>query len=409
MPTPDDKTRSLIFLSLLCFTLADVRDGLGPFLGVYLQGKGWTPDSIGYAMTAGGMAGMLFATPSGALVDRTVKKRLLLGLATAGIVCACALVFFSRGVPAVWTSKIVQGALAAAIAPALTSITLGLVGQNGLPARLGKNEAWNHFGNCSTALLGGVVGYYHGIPGVFAVMALMGVMVLLCLGCINPRQIDHAVARGLEPDQSPASVPLKTLFSNMPLLAVAGVLFFFHLGNAAMLPLLGQSAVARFQVDPAVYTASTVFIAQVTMIAVSLWSARAARSQGYGVLFLLALAALPARGMVACFYDSPWSLVPVQILDGVGAGLMGVATPGLIARLLRGSGHINTGLGFAMTIQGIGAALSSSYGGLFAWRMGYGAAFFALALAPCLGLLLFMGASKALPRLSEAAAPMGEE
>lgn len=30
----EDKTRSLAFLSLLCFGLADVRDGLGPFLGV---------------------------------------------------------------------------------------------------------------------------------------------------------------------------------------------------------------------------------------------------------------------------------------------------------------------------------------------------------------------------------------
>lgn len=31
--------RSLLFLSILCFALADVRDGLGPFLGVFLQSK----------------------------------------------------------------------------------------------------------------------------------------------------------------------------------------------------------------------------------------------------------------------------------------------------------------------------------------------------------------------------------
>ena len=43
----EDKTRSLAFLSLLCFGLADVRDGLGPFLGVYLQQQGWTADEIG--------------------------------------------------------------------------------------------------------------------------------------------------------------------------------------------------------------------------------------------------------------------------------------------------------------------------------------------------------------------------
>ena len=38
------KRKSFVFLSLLCFSLADVRDGLGPFLGVYLQGEGWRPD-----------------------------------------------------------------------------------------------------------------------------------------------------------------------------------------------------------------------------------------------------------------------------------------------------------------------------------------------------------------------------
>lgn len=405
MPSDNDKTRSFIFLSLLCFALADVRDGLGPFLGVFLQGKGWTPDEIGYAMTAGGLAGMLCATPSGALADKTTRKRLMLGLATVGIVFACALVFFSTDIKVVWTSKIVQGALAAAIAPALTGITLGMVGQKDLPLRLGRNEAWNHFGNCSTAFMAGIIGYYYGIPGVFAVMALMGLLVVICLWRINPRRINHAVARGLEPHQKQDIISFTGLLSNHALLAIAGTLFFFHLGNAAMLPLLGQSAVARFKVDPAVYTAATVFIAQTTMIAASLWSARAALSRGYGVLFLIALAALPVRGVTACFFDSPWSLVPVQILDGVGAGLMGVATPGLVARLLKGTGHINMGLGFVLTIQGIGAAFSSSYGGLFARYIDYGAAFFALAFAPCLGFLLFVVASRRLPHLSQANSP----
>ena len=49
------KRKSFVFLSLLCFSLADVRDGLGPFLGVYLQGEGWRPDEIGFTMTAGGL------------------------------------------------------------------------------------------------------------------------------------------------------------------------------------------------------------------------------------------------------------------------------------------------------------------------------------------------------------------
>ena len=38
------------------FFLADLRDGLGPFLGVFLQGRGWAPGEIGIVMTLGGLA-----------------------------------------------------------------------------------------------------------------------------------------------------------------------------------------------------------------------------------------------------------------------------------------------------------------------------------------------------------------
>lgn len=110
----------------------------------------------------------------------------------------------------------------------------------------------------------------------------MALLVVICISGINPEHIDNAVARGLEPHQERGTESFAELLSNYALLAIAVTLFFFHLGNAALLPLLGQSAVARFKVDPAVYTALTVFIAQTTMIATSLWSARVALSRGYG-------------------------------------------------------------------------------------------------------------------------------
>lgn len=84
------KTRSLTCLSLLCFALADVRDGLGPFLGIFLQSHGWTPDSIGYVMTIGGLAGMAVTAPLGALADATRRKRLLLGYGPAFLALAAA-------------------------------------------------------------------------------------------------------------------------------------------------------------------------------------------------------------------------------------------------------------------------------------------------------------------------------
>ena len=60
----------------------------------------------------------------------------------------------------------------------------------------------------------------------------------------------------------------------LPVLCVGLVMLFFHLGNAHMLPLLGQSAVARFAINGAAYTAATVVIAQGTMILVALQAAR---------------------------------------------------------------------------------------------------------------------------------------
>ena len=111
------------------------------------------------------------------------------------------------------------------------------------------------------------------------------------------------------------------------------------------------------------------------------------------------------RGCIAGLWESPWNIIPVQMLDGVGAGLLGVATPGLVARILKGSGHVNMGLGLVLTIQGVGASLSNTYGGLFAHHVSYSAAFLALAAAPCLGLVIFIAATRFLPAFAGALKP----
>lgn len=402
MTTTNSKRTSFIFLSLLCFSLADVRDGLGPFLGVYLQQQGWLPDEIGFVMTAGGLAGLICTTPFGALADYTKKKRGLMALSLILIVAACGVIFFWSDAVTATFSKVLSSVAAALIAPTLTSITLGMAGQEGLPARLGINEAWSHAGNAATAVFGGLIGYFYGFPGVFGIMAIMGAISLFSLWKIDPKNIDYAIARGL-PDKNAEDHLIKEnnisqLFTDKSLLIVGITLFFFHLGNAAMLPLLGQSAVAHFKVNAAAYTAGTVVLAQVTMILTALWGAHIAK-KSYGPLFFIALLALPVRGCIGGLWHSPWNIIPVQILDGVGAGLLGVATPGIVAQLLKGSGHVNMGLGLVLTLQGIGAAFSNTYGGLFAHHISYGAAFYALAAAPCLGLILFALGAHMLPAL----------
>ena len=61
MPTSHDDartTRATRSLQALNFFMADMQAGIGPFLGVFLQQRGWTTGPIGTVMTAGGVAGM---------------------------------------------------------------------------------------------------------------------------------------------------------------------------------------------------------------------------------------------------------------------------------------------------------------------------------------------------------------
>src|SRR6516165_5035233 len=61
------------------FFLADVRDGLGPYLGIYLlTEQRWDEASIGIVMSIATVTGMVAQTPAGALVDATKAKRLVM-------------------------------------------------------------------------------------------------------------------------------------------------------------------------------------------------------------------------------------------------------------------------------------------------------------------------------------------
>ena len=275
-------------------------------------------------------------------------------------------------------TQVVSGIAGALIPAAIAAITLGVVRQKGFAHQLGHNEAFNHAGNLTAAVLAGAFGYLFGLGAVFVVMAAMGVGSILATALIDPKRIDHREARGSLREGRSAGLRILGALTSKPLLVLAVTCALFHLGNAAMLPLLGQSLVAQGAGDPSAYTGTTVVVAQLTMIPMAILASWLAEKKGYWIVFLLALIALPIRGMIAATVTGPIGLAPVQMLDGVGAGLLGVAVPGLVARILAGTGRINAGLGAVMAAQGIGAALSPALGGVVAERLGYSSAFLVL-------------------------------
>jgi MFS family permease len=380
---------SLFALNALNFFMADVQAGLGPFLGVFLQARHWSPAEIGIVMTIGGIAGMAVTAPLGALVDRTHAKRAIIVAAAAIITVASIAILLHPDFALVAGAQVAAGIAGAAVGPAIAAITLGLVRQSGFAHQLGRNQAFNHSGNVVAAALAGVTGYLFGLGAVFVVLAVMAVFSIAATFGIDPREIDHRAARGATRKDREGVAKLGVLLRSKELMVLGATLTLFHLGNAAMLPLLGQ-AVAHHGANPSASTAATIVIAQATMVPMALLAARLAETRGYWLVFLLALIALPTRGVTAYFVTGPWGLAPVQILDGVGAGILGVAVPGLVARILAGTGHVNAGLGAVMTLQGVGAALSPTVGGMVAQRYGYPASFLALGAIATVALVLWL-------------------
>jgi MFS family permease len=291
-------------------------------------------------------------------------------------------------------SQVATAIAGAAIGPAVNGITLGIVRQAGFNRQVGFNQAFNHAGNMVGAGLSGFLGWMFGLTAVFWLAAVFGVLSIVSVLMIPTRAIDNRAARGMKEaagqDGEKAS-GYRVLVECKPLLVLAASLAMFHLGNAAMLPLYGLAVVSDKHGDPASFVAVTIVVAQAVMIVVSLIAMRMAEKEGLWIVLLISFLALPIRGLIAAFVISRWGVYPVQILDGIGAGLQSVAVPGLVARILNGTGRVNVGQGAVMTAQGVGASLSPVLGGWIAQEIGYGPMFLILGSIDLGSVALWLG------------------
>ncbi|WFU56918.1 MFS transporter [Bradyrhizobium pachyrhizi] len=358
--------------------MADMQSGIGPFVGVFLQLHGWASGLIGTALTLGNVAGMLITTPIGGCIDTTNHKRAWVIVPGIAVVVASAVILMSQSFWAVALSQVATSIAGAAIVPAVTGITLGIVKQRGFNRQNGRNQAFNHAGNMVGAAASGYLGWQYGYVAVFVLAALFGAITIACVLLVPPGSIDHGAARGKEEDPDSQPSGLSVLVKHKPLLVLAVALAAFHLGNAAIVPLYGLAAVAGGHADGPSFVATTIVVAQAVMIVASIAGMHAAERRNYWSVLLLSFLALPVRGVLAWFLSGWWGVLPVQILDGIGAGLQSVAVPGMVARSLNGTGRVNLGQGAVITVQGVGASLSPALGGWIAQWVGYGPAFLAL-------------------------------
>lgn len=388
------KSRSLRGLDFINFTLADVRDGIGPFLGIYLlSSQHWNLKDIGIVTSVATFAGVLIQTPAGAFVDRFKNKKIIIAIASLLIGVGTLLILIKPGFPVVVASQIVVGVAATFIAPSIAAMTLGLVGYKKLEARTGRNEMFNHSGNVTSALISGLIGYYLGLKGIFIFTLLLSFASVFFLRFIDNEEIDYQLSRGSISKEKPVSFNSSGAIISNPLFIIfTTCCVLYHFANAAMLPLAGQYIVSANKVDASVYMSACIVIAQLVMVPTAAWSSKKSTG-GRKWLMLICFAALPVRGILYTLSPNPYFITSVQILDGISAGIFGVVSILIVADLTKGSGHFNLANGILITATGLGASLSNAAGGFIANMFSFRYAFLflsgiaALAFIVC---LLFM-------------------
>ncbi|MEW5716261.1 MFS transporter [Pseudomonas sp. SB113] len=375
--------RNTLSLDSLNFFLADVRDGLGPYLAIYLLAvHKWDPASIGVVMTLAGIAALITQGPAGALIDRTRSKRAVIAIAALLVTGSCLLLPFVSSFSLVALTQAASAVAASVFAPAISAISLGITGPRAFTRRTGRNETFNHAGNAVAALLAGGLAYLFGPVVVFYLMAFMAVASVVAVSCVSAKAIDHEVARGFDPahitDHEPPS-GMRVLLGNRPLLLFAICCALFHLANAAMLPLVSQK-LSQINLQMATpLTSACIVAAQLVMVPMAWLVGSKADVWGRKPLLLFGFLILPLRGVLYTLSSDPYWLVAVQMLDGIGAGIFGALFPVIVKDLTQGTGRFNVSLGALSTVFGLGAALSNSLAGFVVQQAGYNAAFLTLA------------------------------
>jgi len=387
------KRRSVLALEGTNFFLADVQTGLGPFMAAYLAGAGWKPARVGLALTVGGVITVLLQTPAGAIVDRLRAKRAILIAASVVLGIGAILLMASDAPPAVYTAEILIGAMGPFLAPTLAAITMGVVGTLGFDRQFGINQSFNSAGNVFCALLVALVSHIFGNRAIFLTAALLIIPTIASTSMIRADDIDYEAARGSRDSDgkdgiNPPAGLLKTLLGNRVLLIFFLCAFCFHFANAAMLPQLGEMLSRGSTSSAAPFMSACIIVTQVVIMFSAARVGRLANAYGRKPLLLLGFAVLPIRAVLYVLIHKTAGLIAVQVLDGIANSIFGVVSVLVVADLTRGTGRFNLVQGGLATAVGIGAALSTTFGGKLVERFNFSISFLGLGLVSAIALLL---------------------
>ncbi len=389
-----NRQQSLRALDWLNFFMADVSTGIGPFLAIYLTAtRHWSPASVGVVVSSQSIATVLAQGPTGWIVDWSQQKKWLVICGAAAVAAGCYGIVQAPNQRIEIVTQVLIGIAAALFPPSIAAISLGIVGKDKLPRRVGRNESFNHAGNVSFALLAGVVGTWMGQQWIFYLSAIVAIGTMSAAASIRSADVDNAAARaagnGDDSKTSSHVSSFRDLLHDQCLWVFSASVVLFHFANAAMLPLVGELLSRGNPGKASFYMSACIIAAQFVMIPVAWLTGKLADSWGRKPLFLIEFGVLTLRGILYTLGKGSLYLLAVQSLDGVGAAIFGVLWVIIISDLAKGTGRFNFLQGVIQAALGVGAFLSNFLAGFVVKSYGYNTGFLGLAAIALTGMLFF--------------------
>ncbi len=387
-------------LDWLNFFVANLQTAFGPFVAVFLTNQHWTEGEIGVALSIGTATSMASQVPAGAVVDAIRNKRAAAALSILAILTSCLIVaFFPERLP-VAVAEVLHGFASCMLNPAIAAITLLVAAgtPGALGVRFGRNWRWASIGNGIAAGLMAGAGYAISDRFVFVLASFLAAPGLLALRWIRPptrRPKPAPNAQALpDADRDPTDrlTPhgsVWTLLREPNLLGFMACCAFFHLANAAMLPLAASEVTRVAGARAELVIGAAIVVPQIVVALLSPTLGRAAERIGRRPILLVGFAALPLRGVLLSLTSDPFLIVLIQAFDGVSSAVFGVALPLIAADLSRSTGRFNLCMGLLGLAVGVGATLSTTLGGYTA-ELSERVAFLALAGAGLIAVLLVL-------------------
>jgi MFS family permease len=340
---------------------------------------------------------LLTQVPAGELIDMMQSKRALVGAGIAALGLALLIFVLRSDLPSIFVAAILQGVAGSILGPAITAISLGLVGQEELAERLGRNQRFAAVGGLTAAGVIGLASYVYSVRATLLASVALAGPLLLALIRIRAADIHFCRSCGAPESDPPLRIKRAGLLGDHRLIAFAACLFLFQLANASILPLLGERLVHAEGLWSSPILSALIVVPQIVVAILAPWVGRTAETWGRKPLLLIGLGVVPIRCGLLALTSDPTLLIAIQILDGLSGATLGVLTALVIADITNGTGRFNLAQGVVGTLSGIGASLSTSISGGVVGRFGDAAGFLsvsAIGLIAVAILLLFLPETK---------------